>query len=226
MPSVSDTLCVIVDLDGPILEGSARHYACYRQILVDHGREPLPIDRYWRMKRQGVCVRDQLAATGAEAMYDRFKAMWLTRIESPEMLALDRLQPGAAETLRRWHEVNHVRLVLATLRQHEAGVREQLHHAGLASIWATVVVCPPHAATRSKSGQVAASLGRDTGDGCLWIGDSEVDVQSARAFGCPVWAVSCGVRNDAFLASLAPDRLSAAIADIDLRVYTRVPQWA
>ena len=224
MPSANDALCVIVDLDGPVLEGRWRHHQCYREILAVHGFAALPIDTYWRMKRQGSCVKDQLAATGAEDIYDQFKATWLARIEASDLLALDRLQSGVAETLRRWHVVERVRLVLATLRQREAGVLEQLERFGLTGIFDAVVVCPSQPAAAGKSRMVAEALGRTDGDGCLWIGDTEVDVQAARAFGCPVWAVTCGVRDDAFLASLSPDHLSAAISDIDLRTYLPAEQ--
>jgi phosphoglycolate phosphatase-like HAD superfamily hydrolase len=218
MPFASDALSVIVDLDGPILDGRWRHYQCYQEILASYGLPVLPVDTYWRMKRQGVCVKDQLAATGAGHVYEQFKAAWLTRIEAPEMLALDRLQEGASETLRRWRDLPQVRLVLATLRQQRGGVQQQLDRFGLGTIWESIVVCTPQPAA-GKSRMVADALGRSDGRGCLWIGDTEVDVDAARDLGCPVWVVSCGVRDRAFLEKVSPDHLSTAILDIDLTLY-------
>ena len=202
-----------------MLEGRWRHYRCYQDILARHDLSALPLDASWQMKRQGVCVRDQLAATGGERIYESFKAAWLARIEAPEMLALDRIQTGASETLRHWREVDGVRLVLATLRQQRDGVQEQLARFGLTAIFESVVVCTPQPAAAGKSRMVADALGRSDGRGCLWIGDTEVDVHAARDFGCPVWAVCCGVRDRAFLEALSPDRLSASISDIDLTAY-------
>lgn len=219
MPFASDDRCVIVDLDGPILDGRWRHYECYRQLLVEDGHRPLPVEAYWRMKRRGTCVKDQLAATGAEALYDRFKAAWLARIEAPEMLALDELQPGAAETLRRWRALDGVRLVLATLRQREDGVRGQLARFDLADLWDAIVVCPFDPAGAGKSRRVADALGRVVGDGCVWIGDTEADVKAARIFGCPVWAVTCGLRDETFLSALSPDGLASSICSVDVLAH-------
>jgi phosphoglycolate phosphatase len=216
MPSASNERCVVVDLDGPILDGRWRHYECYRQILSEHAHQPLSIETYWSMKRRGTCMKDQLAATGAEAIYNGFKAAWLARIEAPEMLALDQLQPGAAETLKRWRRMGHVRLVLATLRQREDGVIEQVERFNLAAVWDAVVVCSSAGDGAEKARRVAGVIGRASGDQCVWIGDTEADVQAARQFGCPVWALTCGLRNEAFLAALAPDRLSESMSQIDL----------
>src|SRR5690349_19782781 len=92
----------ILDLDGPLLDGKRRHYACYRDILAEHGYVALPCDAYWQMKRSRIDRRAQLAASGAGAIYDLFLRAWLERIELPVYLALDRVQPGALARIARW----------------------------------------------------------------------------------------------------------------------------
>ena len=225
-PSASEAPCVIVDLDGPILDGRLRHHQCYLEILHEYGLEPLPLDLYWRMKRQGICLRDQLAATNSDRIYESFKAKWLNRIEASNLLELDALQPGVVETLDGWQATGHVRLVLATMRQSEAGVMRQLERFGLASIWDAVLVCPPQSGAAGKCATVREALGASDRCACLWIGDTEVDVHAARGLGCPVWAVSCGVRNHAFLTSLLPDRLSTGISKVDVSAYTSTRERA
>jgi phosphoglycolate phosphatase-like HAD superfamily hydrolase len=51
---------------------------------------------------------------------------------------------------------------------------------------------------------------------CLWIGDTEVDIEAARTFGCQSWAVTCGLRNETYLSTFAPDFLSTDLTTIDL----------
>ena len=134
------TTTVILDLDGPILDGRYRHHACYQTILGEHGYRPLEIDDYWQMKRQRKDRRAQLAASGAETLYGRFLERWLELIETRPFLALDRLQPGVPTKLAAWKNQG-VRLVLATQRRDRESLIEQLAELGLDSSFQHVVVC-------------------------------------------------------------------------------------
>jgi len=128
------------------------------------------------------------------------------------------LQPGAADTLKRWRRFGNVRLVLATLRQREDGVTEQLERFDLAAVWDAVVVCSSARDGANKARMVADMIRGTSRDRCMWIGDTEADVQGARQLGCPVWAVTCGLRDEAFLTALSPDHLCESMSQIDLRL--------
>jgi phosphoglycolate phosphatase len=207
-------MTVILDLDGPLLDGRHRHYACYRHILLAHGCTPLELDDYWDMKRRRCDRRVQLAASGAEALYDTFLRSWLELIETPAFLALDRLQAGALDKLLHWREQG-VRLVLATQRHNREALLRQLADLGLDRLFQPVVICDHAEGGAGKARRVAEVLGQPTGDRRLWVGDTEVDVEAARALGCPVWAVWCGLRTEAYLKSLAPDFVSWGVAEVD-----------
>lgn len=204
-----DTL--VLDFDGPVLDGIGRHHACYAGILAEHGCAPLEPAAYWAMKRRMADRREQLAASGAEALYDAFLAAWLERIESPEMLALDRVQPGAAEALRGWKAAGF-RLVLATLRHSSEGVHAQLARLGLEGVFDPVVVCDHRLGGAGKARAVREALGEPDPARLLWIGDTEADVEAARALGCPVVLVTCGLRDEQRVAALAPDRIVPDLA--------------
>jgi phosphoglycolate phosphatase-like HAD superfamily hydrolase len=205
---------IILDLDGPLLDGRDRHYACYKEILQGHGHTPLDPARYWAMKRDRADRRAQLAATGAETIYGAFLDAWLERIESPAMLALDRVQPGAPETLRRW-KTSGYRLVLATLRAHPDWLRSQLAATGLDRLLDDVVVSRHDDGGEGKARKVREAVPDLVPGNALWVGDTEADVSAARALGCPVWAVTCGLRTEEFLRSLVPDFLSDDITQVD-----------
>lgn len=206
---------LILDLDGPILDGRFRHYACYRSILEEHGYLPVSPERYWEMKREGTTLRQQLVLSGAEGIESLFWQTWLERIERQDLLALDRLQLGVPGKLQEWREQG-VRLVLATLRRHPERLHNQLVHFGMNALWHRVVVADPMQGNTGKAEEVRQTIADLSPVHCLWVGDTEADVEAARILGCRVWAVTCGLRNEAFLAGLLPDFLSADLIDVDL----------
>jgi len=211
----ADTL--IVDLDGPILDGKGRHYACYCRILAQHGYSPIPIDAYWDLKRSRGDRRTLLALSGAQSLYATFLAEWLDSIESDEMLVLDRVQPGAAEQLARW-QGQGIRLILATMRRDSAALQRQLAALRLLPLFARVVICDHAEGGAGKAQRILAAEGAIDGARCLWIGDTEADVEGARRLGARVVAVTCGLRTAGYLASLQPDDLVDNLSRIEIEV--------
>ncbi len=209
---MKERIVAIVDLDGPLLDGRQRHYACYSTILAQHGAQPLELAQYWDLKRSRADRRVQLAASGAEDLYDTFLAEWLDRIEGPPMLALDRVQPGAIETLSQWR-ASGAFVVLATHRRDPDALRSQLDETGLSARIDEVVPSPPTGGAVGKAESVIARLGRSPDCG-VWVGDTEVDVAAARHLGLQAWAVTCGVRSEQVLSAAKPDVLAADLASL------------
>lgn len=206
---------VILDLDGTILDGKARHYACYMNIVEGHGYTPVDIERYWEMKRARIDLRQLLAASDAQYIHGIYKQAWLDLIEQPAFLGLDRLQPGAVDKLRSWHELG-VHLILATCRQHPTRLYEQLYELKLNTLFDTVVVCHQSNGGNNKGQEVKDVLKEFSPSDYLWIGDTEADIKAAHHLGCPVWAVSCGLRTESYLSSLRPDFLSPDLSSVSL----------
>ena len=91
---------IIMDLDGPLLNGKLRHYRCHSDILWENGFTAMPIDEYWEMKRQRIDRHEQLAVSAADRIYDDYLRAWMERIEEKKYLELDSLQPGAVQKLK------------------------------------------------------------------------------------------------------------------------------
>jgi phosphoglycolate phosphatase len=209
-----DLETIVVDLDGPVLDPSEHHYVCYREILTGQGHVPLSKDRYWRLKRAGANAAAILACSGADIDADRFRRAFRECVEHPALLALDRVQPGVPETLECWRADGR-RIVLATLRRDPQALADQLEDTGLAEMFDAVARCDERDGAAGKAAQ-ARDAGAGVAGACLWIGDTELDIAAARALGCPVWAVSCGLRSARFLARLRPDFLGPRLAAVSL----------
>ncbi|MDD5180280.1 MAG: HAD hydrolase-like protein [Gallionellaceae bacterium] len=197
---------IILDLDGPLLDGMQRHYQCYRDILLEHGFAPIPMRQYWEMKRNRVDRRKLLALSNASDLYDEFLASWIQRIEARKYLALDRLQSRVEDILVNWKK-SGIRLLLATMRNNAAHLHWQLDKLGIADSLDEVVVVGSGQAGASKSAEIKPLLSNKRLDEVIWIGDTEVDIHAARELGVKVCVLTCGLRAEEYLASLAPDMI-------------------
>jgi phosphoglycolate phosphatase len=207
--------CVFCDLDGPILDGKAKHFNCYRSIMLENGYVPISKDRYWDLKRQRVDRQALLALSGAGAFYDRYFQLWCERIELPETLADDRVQPGAIEQLAKWKQTG-VRVVLVTARRNPENTRDQLRVLGITpQLRGTSITAPSEGAAGKADGARTVAGSFEASD-ALWVGDTEMDMEAAQLVGCRAWAITDGLRTSDFLASFAPIGISARIQEIDL----------
>lgn len=198
---------IVLDLDGPLLDGRDRHYQCYRDILLEQGLEPVPVAKYWRLKRGRVDRRRLLSLSGASDFYDGFLAAWLRRIESKKYLRMDRLQDRAMDVLQAWKGAG-VTVVLATMRNNPDHLMWQLRHLGLAGFFDEVVAVGCGLGWEGKAERVRPVLARSRRGGSVyWVGDTETDVCAARALGVRICALTCGLRTESYLAGFNPDLL-------------------
>lgn len=198
---------IILDLDGPILDGRLRHYQCYSDILLERGFTPIHIDQYWRMKRDRKNRHLLLSASGADCLYDEFLTSWIERIEQERYLAFDRLQPGVIQKLNVWKREN-IRLGLITMRNNPVTLHRQLELLGLTPLFDKIIsVNISREAAGDKADAARSFVDEERKDSILWIGDTEIDILAARQLGAKVCVVSCGLRITEYLAGLDPDFL-------------------
>ena len=192
---------IVFDLDGPLLDGRDRHYACYGSILQEAGYVPVARDEYWQAKRALVPVREVLARSGADGFYSEFKRLWLAEIESEEMLALDHLQSGALELLRKIALAGH-RVEIATLRQHPERARNEGKRLGILDLIDELLVSRHAEAAAGKAKRVLTHARRQGLKPLIWVGDTEVDAKAAAALGLPCALVTNGLRSAGALRGL------------------------
>lgn len=195
---------LVLDLDGPLLDGMQRHYSCYSDILQEHKFRPIPVELYWEMKRNRVNRKVLLECSNALSFYDEFFETWISRIEKREYLELDRLQHNVTNILLNWKE-RELRLLLATMRNNPRNLAWQLDMLNLRRFFDDVVVVGSEHGGANKAFAVNAKLIGQRVDRVVWVGDTEVDVAAARELGVKVCALTCGLRTKEYLVSLSPD---------------------
>jgi phosphoglycolate phosphatase len=203
-----DTL--VLDLDGPLLDGMQRHYRCYRDILEEHSLRPIPVECYWEMKRNKVNRRTLLECSDALPLYDEFVATWIRRIETREYLKFDKLQNNVINILSNWKEQG-IRLLVATMRNNPSNLAWQLDTLNLRRFFDDVVVVGNGQNGANKAADVRPKLMGRRIDRVVWVGDTEVDVAAARELGVGVCALTCGLRTRDYLLTLSPDSIEADI---------------
>lgn len=199
---------ILIDLDGTILDCRPRHYAVYSEILAELGREPLPVDEFWRRRREGNSTQALLADVLSEGERRQFSEQWLARVESPDALALDTLFPGAIDALARMGRGYDV--VLVTLRRERDNLLGQLDDLGLSALFSEVISVGDDLVHQKH---LLPGLERVADGGCV-VGDTEADIEFAAETGCEVVCVANGVRDRDFLVQRGAQTIVESIVDV------------
>lgn len=208
---------VVIDLDGPILDGRHRHYACYQRILTEAGYAPLTLGAYWSLKTAPMPLRSVLEHSAAAGFEAEFARLWRERIEDRELLALDVLQAGA---LARLHDIaSTARLVVATMRRDAALAREQIDEMAVGQFVDAVLVTPHADGPNGKAQSVLTYARRQGLSPRLWIGDTEFDADAAAILGVPCVLVANGLRSRDHLRGLRPAAVVDSIADVPAHYF-------
>jgi phosphoglycolate phosphatase-like HAD superfamily hydrolase len=209
----SDQMQVFLDLDGPVLDVSARYYAIYSDLLKSADYLPFDQESYWSLKRLSI----QEAAIVQRNMPDYCVQDYLEQrsrlLENPAYLICDRLHEGVVETLTSWSSEHRVHLV--TLRRNRIALMSQLELLGIRDKFDQVFCAQGvEASWKTKCAWIRACC--SSSEERVIVGDTEADVLAGRAASIRTVALSCGVRSRRLLQQLAPDQLLPSLREIDL----------
>lgn len=183
---------IILDLDGPILEGKCRHYFCYKQIILEGGGNPIALDDYWEMKRKKISRKVLLEKSNYQLDYDIYLKKWLKNIEQNDYLVYDSLKPMIPETLSTWKM--DYKIYLVTLRHNKKNLLNQLTSLGIIHYFEKIICCD----YRIKNSKYEA-IKNTAFNSAVVIGDSEEDQKTAELLDVPFLAVINGLRDKSFL---------------------------
>jgi len=197
---------LVFDLDGTLLDVSARHHHVYSNVCVALGGEPLERSEYWHLRRQRVGWPDILAQSGVPPNRSAtFETEFEAQLEQPASLGFDALFPEAIPLLTKASSGH--RCVLVALRASPIALRAQLDVLGIAPYFEAIehASSDGEPAFQVKVGLIRTAVHAD-GPGVV-IGDTEADVMAATALGYQSIAVSSGTRDRDVLAQQEPDHL-------------------
>lgn len=212
------SLTLFFDLDGPLLDVSARYAALHRDLLREAGLRCMSADRYWDRKRARISEEEILRELGALGLAPDYLRLRLERIESPDYLHLDRPWPWTHDVLDKLARRNP--LVLVTARASSLLLLEQLDRLDLIAYFHEVLSeAARRGVDKQKARLINAYLKRHDRPPDGWmVGDTEADVGAGQIVGLRTVAVQTGIRNVEMLRLASPDHLLNDIRELPLLV--------
>ncbi|HEY5640385.1 MAG TPA: HAD hydrolase-like protein [Dehalococcoidia bacterium] len=198
---------ILFDLDGTLIDVSARHYSLYRHIVSGQGVEALSTDEYWRYRRDGQSTIDLLSAT-PDVDAERFTEAWMEAIERPDWLVLDAPYDGAIEIIESLGP--EFELVLITLRRDRVALMEQLDALRLRHYFAAVICHGPELVKGKHLLQGVSDLP----PGGFAVGDTEADIELASETGRRAICLSYGVRSGRYLAARGAETVITTLREL------------
>jgi phosphoglycolate phosphatase len=189
---------LVFDLDGTLLDVSARHHHVYSTVCSSLGGRPLDRAAYWHLKRQRTGLTEILVLSGlSDAELTAFEAAFAELIELPDNLGFDVLFPETVPVLTRL--ATTYRCTLVSLRRSPTALRAQLAVLALTPFFEAIETAAPGVDPAfEKARLIRKTVPAD--DPAVVIGDTEADVAAANVLGYLSIAVSSGIRDGDILA--------------------------
>ncbi len=205
----------VFDLDGTLLDPSARYYAIYRDLLAAGGASPLPMAQYWDLKRAHCPEVEILARSGCAHLAETYLPRRLVCLENRRYLRYDQLIEVNVSFLRELYAKKNA-LFLVTLRRQVQNLNWQLEHLGLTSYFDEVVTAPARDIPAYQAKVRAVTNLLPPQQKGWFIGDTETDILAGQAMGCRTLAVCTGIRNRTLLAPNQPTLLLPDLSKVNL----------
>jgi phosphoglycolate phosphatase-like HAD superfamily hydrolase len=207
---VDRALKLCFDADGTVLDVSRRHHRVYAQTIRLLGGKPLTKREYWQLRRRDIEWQQILVESGLKPeLLSAFLQRFIERIESPDMLATDRLVVDGEASLRTLSD-EHC-LYLVSLRRSQPDLMDELDRLRVGKYFDRVAVGHGEAAPYRNKVDLIARIPDFDG---IVIGDTEADILAAKELNLMSVAVLSGIRGIEYLRTLKPDFIVGGIRDV------------
>lgn len=202
---------IFCDLDGTIIDVSARHYRVYCEMVMEFDGTPINKSKYWNLKRNKIKWSELLPVSQiAPENESRFLQGFIKKIEHPDYLKLDTVFPGAMDAIEKL--ANYGECYLVTLRRNRENVLEEVAHLDLTKHFTGILTGHSESDGHDiKVSLIREKLERETG---IIIGDTEADALAGQELGLKTIAVTSGIRSKEFLERLKPDLIVSNIIQV------------
>ncbi len=199
---------IYFDLDGTLIDSKERLYRLFQQ-LVPASR--LSFDAYWNFKKNKIGHPEILKKEfhWSDVEIEKFKKVWLVRIEDQEWLAYDKPFEGVTEYLKKLRSERH-RLFIVTARQFSEPAFRQVERFGWQDLFQKIFI------TEGKREKLELLKEEDNlGHGGWMIGDTGKDIQTGKAAGLHTCAVLTGFLSEEKLREYQPDKIINMVTDFE-----------
>jgi len=186
---------LIFDLDGTLIDSAPDIHAASNEVLAEHGFAPLTLPQVRGFVGRGVphlvhCLLEASESDPAGPLHAQMVADFTARYETA--VTLTALYPGVREALESLHAIGHP-LGICTNKP-LAPTMAVLDHFSLTEYFGAVIG-GDSLPVRKPDPQPLLKTLWTLGDGrALYVGDSEVDAQTAQAAGLPLVLFTEGYR--------------------------------
>ena len=198
---------IAFDFDGTIINVARRDYAIYCKLLSDLSGLTLPFETYWSMRRARTDIHLILSQSGILDKNDIniFLQQRTEMIEEENYLALDTVIPGVIETIM----LNRSLFVpyLVTTRNYVERLYWQIGKLGLTTVFDDIIV-----AKKQKTDAYSKVNNLK-----IIVGDTENDIDAAKALCVASVGVLSGIRNAATIQRFHPQFIADSVATIDFK---------
>jgi phosphoglycolate phosphatase len=192
---VADPLALVFDLDGTLIDSAPDIHAAANRVFASHGHAPFAFDtvRGFIGNGVGVLVSRLLSSRGLpgdgpvhQAMVANFIALY------EDAFHLTRLYPGVMAALETLAQAGHPMAICTN--KPESPARAALRHFGLEPFFPVVVGGDSLPQRKPDPAPLRAAMAGLGATRALFVGDSEVDAETARAAGIPLALFTAGYR--------------------------------
>ncbi|MCX7289007.1 MAG: phosphoglycolate phosphatase [Rhodobacterales bacterium] len=203
---LADPIAVIFDLDGTLIDSAPDIHAAANRVFEGKGLQPFPFDvvRGFIGNGVGILVSRLLATSGLDSngpLHAELVRDFINIYE--EAVDLTSVYPGAAQALADLQAAGHP-MGLCTNKP-ERPARAALAHFGLDGYFQVVIGGDSLADRKPHPAPLLATVNGLHARRALFVGDSEVDAETAQAAGIPLALFTGGYRK------AAPETLGARV---------------
>jgi phosphoglycolate phosphatase len=190
---------ILFDLDGTILDSKVRLYRLFCDITLQTG---LSFDDYWNLKRSKKDHQFILKKyfNYSHNEYLDFERKWLSLIETEEYHQYDELFDFTDKVLQTLRLKGH-NLYIVTARQSKEKTLQQIKNTGIYPYFDAILITENQQTKLELIRKSEIQLSVDD----IMIGDTGIDIKTAKELNLVSIAVLSGFRNKEVLSLYSPD---------------------